>query len=289
MRSFLVKIFKFLMLLPVLWLLVIVLVLPFYERLPEVHNGDDAVFIWGDSQLYRGLNLSLMSELTNLDIQSAARHGAGTYDFLIFAQAVPASSTVVISVSKTAQLRRKSKDRNMSGISIDAMVRLYDLGYSPSDLLRIVIKNPKPKMIFEKTNKLYAVGEPSFTKTDSLLFESVYASIPNFAEVKQSAYIQGIKILLAKDCRILFLDYPYHSMLRAIEKKSPVKKVTDSFSTDLIELVDFERFDTLTLPNRDFLMHDYTHLDQAGADLVTEKVAEVLSVTSEEHVYIQID
>ena len=45
-------------------------------------SSKDALFIWGDSQTYQGLDIDVLEINTDKAILSSAVHGAGIYDFL---------------------------------------------------------------------------------------------------------------------------------------------------------------------------------------------------------------
>ena len=72
-------------------------------------NADNSLYIWGDSQIYRGLDLEKLNKLTRKNIHSAAVHGAGIYDFLVFTEIVPHNSDVLLAISKPVQIRKKDK------------------------------------------------------------------------------------------------------------------------------------------------------------------------------------
>ena len=287
MNKLIRKLFWFILPLPLVWASFAMLSVPYFDKFHNQKSADNSIFIWGDSQLYRGLDFDLLGEKTGKEIASAAEHGSGTYDFLMFADKVPEHAKVIISISKTAQLRRISKDRNMSGISFKAMNELINKGYSFTDILRIVAKNPRPKELFNHENKLYQRGESSFTRSDSLLFESIYNSIPGYAYMKQDIYLTALNKLLSKDCIILFLDFPYHSMLKAIEVRSEVKELTDSFSETILQELEINEPDTFEIGNIDSYMHDYTHLDELGARMVTKMVSSKIA-TLDKNCYLVI-
>ena len=281
MKKFIIKSFWFLAPFPLIWAFFAGVSVPFFDKLYNQKSAENTIFVWGDSQLYRGLDLDLLASETDMLVASAAEHGSGTYDFLMFAEKVPEQAKVIISISKTAQLRRVSKDRNMAGISLDAMQALKNQGYNVKDLARIVAKNPRPKELFSDENKLYPRGEESFTDADSVLFESIYQSIPGYASMKQAIYRQALNTLLSKNCTILFLDFPYHTMLKKIESRSEAKEVTDEFTRKILEDLAISVPDTFRIADIDSFMHDYTHLDEVGARMVTEAVASKMMVLDE--------
>ena len=104
-------------------------------------NSENALFIWGDSQMYRGVDLDTLKSKTDRMIFSSARVGAGMYDFLVFTELVPHSSDVLVSVSIPAQIRQKKDDRNTSGLSLFALELLFSNRYKLIEIKDIIKKN----------------------------------------------------------------------------------------------------------------------------------------------------
>ena len=67
----------------------------------------DACYLWGDSQIYQGIDISYLNAYGSRKYYSSAQHGAGVYDFLVFTETVPKKSRVIISISHPALIRKK--------------------------------------------------------------------------------------------------------------------------------------------------------------------------------------
>ncbi len=247
----------------------------FYYLLDKLYNSKsatDTIFIWGDSQAYRGINLKRMNELTGKEIYTAAQLGAGVYDFLVFTQSVPKNSEVIISLSKPTQLRRKEVDRNKSGISLKALILLYQNNYSFSEIREIIEKNLMPLRLFESNSTLYPDLD-TLVLTESLsLFEKIYSKKPNYLDHKQKLYIKGIQNLKSKNCNITFIEFPYHAILTGIEKNSAVRSHTENFKREVANLFTNYKSDTINLNSPEMVMYDLTHLNQSGATKLTEEL-----------------
>ncbi len=164
---------------------------------------------------------------------------------------------------------------------------LLENGYMWTDLFRIIAKNPRPISIFNSKNPLYRASEKGFKQSDLLLFETIYGSVPEYAKIKQAIYLEGLKILKEKKCKILFIDFPYHSRLRKIENNSEVKRITDGFTDTVLNELGVSPIQ-FKLHNLDTLMHDYTHLDEIGAKKVTQLVANYLQ-KFDKNIYLSIN
>ncbi|MFQ5427967.1 MAG: hypothetical protein ACE5EZ_03200, partial [Thermodesulfobacteriota bacterium] len=199
-------------------------------------SADNTIFIWGDSQAYQGLNLKEIQRITGKRVLSAARHGAGIYDFLVFSQKVPSNSSVIVALSKPVQLRRKQKDRNWSGLSLNSLLALYKMNYSLYDISRIIKNNIMPKKLYVSDVPLYPYRNIIAMPEPISLFEDGYSKIPDYLDDKQELYRYGIKTLIKKNCKITFVEFPYHPLVEAIEKKSDVIKNLETFKTTVMAL-----------------------------------------------------
>jgi len=233
---------------------------------------EKTIFIWGDSQAYQGLNLVLMRKLTGKRVLSAARHGAGIYDFLVFTEKVPRNASVVIALSRPVQLRRKEKDRNWSGISPTALFALYQNNYSLYDIGRIVKKNIKPAKLYVSQTPLYPYYNRTIIKEPLSLFEKIYSKIPAYLEDKQALYKYGIQTLKNKNCNITFIEFPYHPIVEAIAERSDIRKLLDIFRDNIITLSQDPQINIIYIDTA--MMYDLSHLNIYGATMVTKAIAQ---------------
>ncbi|MCG9970449.1 hypothetical protein [Christiangramia crocea] len=251
----------------------------YYYSLDTYYNAEDpenAIFIWGDSQAYRGLDLIELRKNTQRNIYTAARHGAGVYDFLVFAERVPINSTVLVAISKPAQLRPKKRDRNKSSISITALNTLLSNNYTSSDISVIIKKNIiTPQNLFIEKTSLYEYSD-SIIKEPIESFKEIYNNKPSYLEEKQSIYIKGIKNLVNKNCTIHLISFPYSDLLNEMENNSPIKNKTDQFFMDAVQIIRVNRIDTLKLDTNKQVMHDLTHLNNYGAKQVSILISKKL-------------
>jgi len=249
----------------------------FYILFDLYYNSKDAansLFIWGDSQTYQGIDLDVLKNQTNKKIYSAARHGAGIYDFLVFAEKVPKNSDVLVAISKPAQLRRKKRDRNRSGISVQPLKALLNNNYSWDEVFHILKKNTKPRKLFLSKTSMYEYADSIKLEQPIEHFEKVYKTVPSYLKEKQNLYLEGIKNLMNKNCSIYLIDFPYHELLSEIENNSPIKNQTDTFFEKIRIAANCTKLDTLVLKASKEAMHDLTHLNSYGAKEVSLFIGE---------------
>tara|TARA_B110000238_G_C16076795_1_gene417513 strand:+ start:425 stop:1342 length:918 start_codon:yes stop_codon:yes gene_type:complete len=283
MKSFIKKISFFIISLPILYLVLYISIDYNYN----CKNDSDAIFVWGDSQTYQGINLQVIRDKTDKNIYSYAKHGAGVYDFLVFSEKVPKNTTIILGVSKPVQLRRKQNDRNMSGISIIGLLNLYRNGYTFQDIVAIVKKNKKPLKIRQEKTNMNKYNDSIVLKEPIELFEEIYAEIPSYLYEKQNLYKIGIKKLRDKNCNIIFIDFPYHSLLKEVENKSLIKIETEKLTNYIINSSNKIEIDTLPLSSKKQVMSDLTHLNEFGAEQVSSYISKKIRKYERTTMYIK--
>ena len=239
-----------------------------------------AIYIWGDSQAYQGIDLSLLHRKTNRKCFSMATRGAGVYDFLIFTEKVPSFSQVIVSLSKPAQIRNKLSDFNRSGFSFKAMYTLYKNNYSIQELFEIFKNNKINNLLFSRNFSLYPYNDSIIFKEPLSIFKEGYKKVPYYLLDKQNIYIEGINKLKEKKCKIIFIEFPFHPILKKIEDKSSVKINTQNFNKKVFKLFKKVIIDTIKLKNDKQIMHDLTHLNELGAKELTENLIKILNKKS---------
>jgi hypothetical protein len=269
MKRFLSNTVRFLLLLPLVFATLFIIL----DYAKNHKKAENALFIWGDSQAYQGIDLPLLGELTEKMIYTAARHGAGVYDFLVFAEKIPEGAEVMIAVSKTAQLRRKQKDYNMSGFSFGALKYLGENNYSFMEILQIARKNIRPKKLFIEETYLFEYSD-SLKLSDPIdLFKEIYSKTPAYLHDKQNIMLEGIQALKDKGCSLTFIEFPYHPILSEIESGSGIRERTDAFKTRIGNMFQDYQTDTILIEKDRQVMHDLTHLNAHGASVLSRKLA----------------
>jgi hypothetical protein len=242
----------------------------YIDNLPQnAKSSKNAIFIWGDSQTCQGLNLKMMKELTGKYIYSSAKHGAGIYDFLVFADKVPENSTVLVAISKPVQLRKLNKDRNLSGTSLFSLIQLYENNYSSSDIYSIFQKNLIPINFYEVSTKLNPCKDSLNYKSQILIYKNIFSQIPYYLNDKQNLYLEGIKKLKNKKCKINFIEFPLHPMAIELLNNSEVRDATNQLNTKILALFNNSTLDTIPIDNSTNIMSDFSHLNKCGANQIT--------------------
>jgi len=235
----------------------------------------EAVFVWGDSQTYQGLDLCQLSKTIGQKVYSSACHGAGVYDFLVFADKVPDSSTVVISFPECALFRNPKSDSNRSGLNWVALKTLFYSGYQISELLTIAKQNN-----YSAKNIFYAGSTHLYEYADTITFSepldgfvNMYYKKDHYIDKKIEAYGQGIEILVSKKCNISLISFPFDNKLEKLIKHSPCRIKSDSISSLLISKYGLNEIE-LPLQEDSLLMYDLSHMNKVGARRLTTILAQ---------------
>ena len=102
---------------------------------------EDAVFVWGDSQMYQGLNDSLLGKEMGKQILSSACHGSGIYDFLVSEKNISKKAMCVLAFPECALLRNPLSDNNRTGLELSCLLSLFRAGCSLNECWRIANLN----------------------------------------------------------------------------------------------------------------------------------------------------
>jgi hypothetical protein len=241
--------------------------------------ADNAIFIWGDSQANKGFDLNIIRKITGKQVYTAARGGAGVYDFLVFTDAVPPNSTVVVSISQLAQIR--GRDKNNAGIPIKYLFTLYKNKFE--DLLPSIRRNIRPKCLYVTLTELYPYRVTLTFHEPISKFKEIYLQNGNDFMYKQKLFINGIKDLISKNCNITLVEFPFHPMLQKIMQKSTLNNYTKDFNQKLLTLFHETEVVNIQLNSDKRLMYDLTHLNIKGANEASSKIFENLKNDTTAH------
>jgi len=244
----------------------------YYFSVPKTRN---CCYVWGESTMCQDIDLDYLNKNMHYNFFSAAKHGAGVYDFLVFTQVVPENSKVFIGIGKTSIVRRKDKDYNRSGIDYESLYLLHENGYSLKELFSIFLNNHAPHQMFDNLNTLYPNTDSlQFGNEPLSLFQNIFGNRPNYLDNKENLFLYGIQTLIRKHCKIIAIDFPRHPILDAIIQQSAYLGKLDSFMNDVDVFFPKQEILDLDLDRTDF--HDLTHLNEKGAEKLTQELVPFL-------------
>lgn len=277
MKKFILKIFEFI-------LIVFSLLSAIYWTgmyLSQHKQKMNAVYVWGDSQMYQGLDLKTFSSQIDRTVLSSAEHGNGIYDFLVTIDCIRPQSTCIIALPECALYRNPLSDSNRTGLSAEALFTLLYSGYPIKECLRIASLNRnnfyyKP---FSSTNGLYEYASEIVYAEPLNLFCKMFNKPTEYSFWKQKAYVSGLQKLVDMNCRIILVQFPFEKQVEVCAKESVNRLKTDSLVANVCEKYDIS-VSNVTLQSDSVLMHDLSHLNCIGARLVTNHVSTIFNETN---------
>lgn len=243
-------------------------------------SSENNIFIWGDSQANKGFDLPLIESVTGKQVYSAARGGAGVYDFLVFVETVPEKSTVILSISQLAQIR--GRDKNNSGIPLKHLLDLYINNFE--DLLPSIRNNIYPKPLYLTSTELYPYRDTLTFHEPITKFEEIYFRSGDQYKDKQCLFFKGIEYLKEKNCRIYLVEFPFHPMLSEVMSKSPLDKKTKDFNREILNLFNPHEIKNIQIHSSIRMMYDLTHLNENGAYEVTSRIFTIIKNDSNQNI-----
>jgi len=235
-----------------------------------LRTTSDDILIWGDSQIYHGISLDYLREISDKRVFSAARPGAGCYDFLLFSEKVPEKSTVIVSPSQSLQIR--AKDRDQSGLSIKSLYILFKSDYGVKEIFSIINKNLYRRKMFMKDSDLITFSEKIKINEPVSLFEKYFSIVPAYLSKKQKVIFEGMKNLNEKGCKIIIVEFPYYKMVNPIVDASPNIPFFNEHRRKIMKELGIPKIDEVAITGMKEYMHDLSHLNELGAKKASELI-----------------
>lgn len=272
MHKFLFKIFLYIIFGFIVCLSICVI---YTKQIKHQQDTECHIYIWGDSQIYQGIDISRLSALKNESILSSAEHGAGVYDLAVFADMVPDSSICIVGFSEACLYRKTSRDNNRSGMNIVALESLFKSGYKINDLYQICFNNQfLPKQILSTRCGLYEYSD-TISLPESVEGWCKMFAVENECHLhKKTAYLMSLETLSNKGCGIIMVSFPLYSLLYECTSTSINRKHTNKFKSKIIQQFNADEY-TIILKNDSLLMHDLSHLNEVGSRRVTSELAKL--------------
>ncbi len=177
-------------------------------------------------------------------------------------------------------------ESNISGLSMTALLNIYKNGYSIGEIWKIILNNWKPSRNFTQKSKLYEYSSKMQITLPLSHFESYYQKVSSFLKNKQKLYLEGIKILTEKKCKISFIELPFHQKLNEIENNSPLKPLTEEFKERAMSyFLEFD-IDSIRLNKSKNVFKDLSHLNCLGAKEISEQIALKINMHKNATLYI---
>lgn len=251
-----------------------------HDRTKEANTyAEDAVFVWGDSQMYQGLDVVLLKMKLKKQILTSAGHGSGIYDFLVSEKNIPNNATCVLAFPECALLRKPTSDYNRTGFEIDCLKEVFFLGCSVNECIRIFNLNKKSFQYMAFSNSphtMYPFADSLVYPEPLPLWHSLFEEPKDWFPWKAKAYTKGLQHLFDKHSQIILVQFPFDEQVESFAKNSINRHLSDSLKRVLIDEYAL-KYDSIVLHSDSLLMHDLSHMNEVGARMFTCQIAEILS------------
>jgi hypothetical protein len=262
----------------------------FFVLLKNVVDYDnDCVFVWGDSQMYRGLDVSLLNNRLNKQVLSSAGNGEGIYDFLVSGKNIPNNSTCIVSFPECALLRDPTLDYDRIGFELSCIQILFQAGCPINDCLRIINWNRGniSYKTFDRSHILFPYSDRIGYPEPLSGFCHMFSEEKDYFSWKARAYHKGIHHLLEKQVQVILVHFPLEKQVEDCAQNSTNRHLTDSLKQVIIENYAFE-YNTITLSSDSLLMYDLSHMNEVGARLLTTEIAGILQNDTVNNHFIEV-
>lgn len=250
---------------------------------------DCTIFVWGDSQMYQGLDVVLLKMTLKKQILTSAGHGSGIYDFLVSEKNIPNYAMCVLAFPECALLRNPMSDNNRTGFELSCLQSMFRAGCSPNECLRIASLN-RQNVLY----KAFGTGHTMFPYLDSIVYPEplsgfcgMFSEKKDYFTWKAKSYELGLQNLHDKHNQIILVQFPFEQQVEDCAHNSVNRHLTDSLKFELIEKYALQH-DSIVLHSDSLLMHDLSHMNEVGARLFTIEIAEILRTDTVNNYFIEV-
>lgn len=254
------------------------------------HYDKGHIFVWGDSQMYQGLDVSLLGNKLHKPILTSAMHGSGVYDFLISAKNIPENAICIVSFPEHALLRRPTSDYHRTGLELSCIRMMLCSGCPISECLKIFNlnkKNSNCQVFYRGNHDQYPYADTLALPVPLYRYRAMFSEKNNYTRWKTKAYGKGIRQLSDKGVRMVMIKFPFEKQVEDCAYHSTNRCFTDSYKNALITKYAMKHH-TVVLSSDSLLMHDLTHLNGVGARMTTMGIADILLNDTVNNLFVDV-
>lgn len=259
-------------------------------RQKPITYDNECVFVWGDSQMYQGLDLKLLGDKMGKQVLTSAGHGSGIYDFLVSEKSIPSNATCVVAFPECALYRNPLSDNNRMGFEIECLKDVFLSGCSVNECIRIFSLNKKSFRYMAFSNSphtMYPFADSLVYPEPLPLWHSLFEEPKDWFPWKAKAYTKGLQHLFDKHSQIILVQFPFDKQVESFAKNSINRHLSDSLKRGLIDEYAL-KYDSIVLHSDSLLMHDLSHMNEVGARLFTLEIAEILRADTVNNYFIEV-
>ena len=243
----------------------------------RTRHDPNAIYMLGDSRVVFGVDRARLSELTGRPIHGYAAEGIGIYAFYALSEKIPDGATVLVGPTLGMFFKPERRLEWRSGLSLGGLRLLVEEGFSTWALKRVLATNREPLQTpyLKQQDTMPVEPEPNWLETaDFRLYKSQKEKPPIF-ERNQALFTKAVEELLARGCKLKFVDFPVTDKMRSLRAASIYGEVFDEIDVLKDESLPIEKYRVESLPTApgENLFYDYDHLNVVGARRMSERIA----------------
>ena len=249
-----------------------------FLRQKPVTYDNECVFVWGDSQMYQGLDVTLLGNKLEKQVLTSANHGSGIYDFLVSQKSIPNNAVSVMSFSEAALYRNPLSDNNRTGFEIECLIEVFLSGCPVNECVRIFNLNKRSFQYMAFSNSphmMYPFADSLVYPEPLPLWHSLFEEPKDWFSWKAKAYVTGIQSLYDRHSQIVLIQFPFDEQVESFAKNSINRQLSDSLKFEIIDRFEMKH-DTIVLHSDSLLMHDLSHMNEVAARMLTCQIADSL-------------
>ena len=244
------------------------------DRERELSELEDAVLVWGDSRTAQGIDPRHLAARLDRPVRSFATHGAGVYDFAVFADRAPQRCEAVVALSFAVLRRDIDTDYHRSGLSPWGLGQMVRAGFSPRQVLEVFLRNRAggTSPVHAASDAYPTADAPVQSAHQYDKFAAERQPIADFAR-KIEVMRHGLDRLLERGCTVTVIEIPVTETLSTLRDAS----VYSGYREWLAGYGDSIAVYTPPVPPTDENpFYDLSHLNAAGRRWLTDWLAEQL-------------
>lgn len=244
----------------------------------QTELSSESIYVWGDSRVFRGIDVRAVSEATKKPVISWAQNGVGVYDLLVFAERVPPNSRAIIGVGVHLLERKKERGYQHTELSVAALASVLRAGgHSVSDLWTILRRGRDP---FVRYGHQLSPQHPIFEDvrhTGERYYHSRFTAEapPKRFVAKLRLFVDAVRQLVDKDVDVTVVDVPVYASVRAARDASIYAALGETLRRELGPRVTV--MTDIQMPSEPNHFYDLSHLNARGQKRLTELVISRLS------------
>jgi len=255
-----------------------------------IDSVDSKLWLWGDSQVYAGINPDKLDH--NKPVFSVADHGLGFQDLLMFSKRVPDDATALVGFGPLYY--RYNQDRSSGGLSFESIESLFRARFDYGldlDLYGILRRNVAEEFSVDAgspSKHTFFKNEPNLRKRDKFIRSlGMMPDQDQFQQIfqfKDEYLFRSLDVLDTKTNTWHMLSLP----LSADLEETAFNRIQQHFDSVLQEVSSRYNMplDTLFISVAGDEFYDATHFTQSAAERVSPLVGRALTSNTKKRILI---